>query len=133
MHMAQAEPALPMSRWTSSARLSTSTTDRAGNVGDRDDAAISARFGRIAARRVASPGSIPPASPNTTRVVLPGLERPAVMLVFPAPGEGSDSDAAIDLLDGMSMPLAKQWSLRYAYTMVIGERRALDRRVCRGG
>jgi predicted Zn-dependent peptidase len=94
----------------------------AGNVKKADFDRITTRFAGIARR---TPGKRVPAwTPrhDIARVTVPGLKRPEVMLVIPAPGEGSTEDAAIAMLDGFGFYM---WSVQAAASIsVVGEQRS---------
>jgi zinc protease len=93
-----------------------------GNVRDEDFQRIRSRFERIparsAAKRVAHTAPI-----KTSRVVVNELERPAALVVFSAPGDGTAADAAVDALDGLAWRLESGAPAGYAVTRVVGEQR----------
>jgi zinc protease len=80
------------------------------------------RYERIPSRTAAK--REPSTSPiGTPRLVVKDLERPTALVMFDAPGEGTEADAGISALDGRSWRLTINAHAEYARTMVLGEDR----------
>ncbi len=93
-----------------------------GNVTDDDFLRIARRFGRIPARPAAK-RIVHTAQIKTARIVVNELEMSTALVVYPAPGEGSEDDIAIDSLHGRVWPLGAPTPAGYAQTFVVGEQR----------
>jgi predicted Zn-dependent peptidase len=80
------------------------------------------RFEHIPTRPVAKREADAPPS-GTPRLVVKELEHPTAVVIFDAPAEGTDADAAIDAVDNRSWTLERSAPARYATTIVLGEDR----------